>query len=192
MTAMKIKNLSKIFQLFGRGKPKLRSRPRKKAGFEPTPSTTLSWSQQDEEALKALRKAELATRILAGRKAMRQAEELRRAIQELEARKQAMLAIMLSQSGNVGAKLPADKLPSLNEGEVTVRRLPVTAQAEVTSELPPNKVTKAELPPQITDEQLLELVTKREKSIRQIARELGVSHVALLKRLKRLQSKPVG
>jgi hypothetical protein len=124
---------------------------------------------------------------------MRQAEELRRAIQELEARKQAMLAIMLPQSGNVETKLPVDRLPSFDEYEVTRGRLPVTAQAEVTGErLPLNKVTRAGLPPLITDEQLLELVTKREKSIRQIARELGVSHVALLKRLKRLQAKPTG
>jgi hypothetical protein len=40
------------------------------------------------------------------RKAMKQAEELRRAIQELEARKQAMVSIMLPRGNRMETKLP--------------------------------------------------------------------------------------
>jgi hypothetical protein len=146
-------------------------------GFKPIPSTNaLAWSQQDEEHLKALRKAELATRILAGRKAMRQAEELRRAIQELEARKQAMLAIMLpkvssEETMSVNSKVATEELTAVDK--LPVDTLKIDSKLGVDREVD-------------IDKQILELASQG-KSLRQIAEITKLSHEGVRRRLKRLQ-----
>jgi DNA-binding NarL/FixJ family response regulator len=101
---------------------------------------------------------------------MRQAEELRRAIQELEARKQAMLAIMLP-------KVSSEETMSVNS-KVATEELTAVDKLQVDREVD-------------IDKQILELACQG-KSLRQIAEITKLSHEGVRRRLKRLQSKPVG